>query len=100
MRIATINGATTKAGKKFPTRIGRISNSELIDKPKSSKPPTAVISLIIGSVKKLWAWVASRLNPPWKTKTVSDEKSTPTPSVEAKAKAANPSKTDLIASRL
>ena len=44
--------------------MGRISNRLLIANPNSSKPPTAVISLIMGSVRKAWAWVANKLKPP------------------------------------
>jgi len=34
-KTQTINGATTKAGKKFPTRIFLISNKLLIAKPNN-----------------------------------------------------------------
>jgi hypothetical protein len=47
--IATISGAITSAGRKFAMR-GRLMSSSVRPSPSRIRPPTAVISLIIGSV--------------------------------------------------
>src|SRR5258706_6531837 len=64
LKIHTINGAIASAGRKFPTRIFLISNRLLIANPKSSTPPVAVNSFIIGLVMIVLSCAAHTLLPP------------------------------------
>src|SRR6185503_19843611 len=96
----TTSGATPRAGSIFPTLIFLISNKLLIYNPNSITPPVAVNSFIMDGVTIASNCPASKLMPPWYIRIIIVENITPTPSVDANAREANPSSTDFTASRL
>src|SRR6185503_16698427 len=100
LKTHTASGAIPSAGNIFPTLIFLISNKLLIDSPNSSTPPVAVNSFIMDGVTIASNCPASKLMPPWYIRIIIVENITPTPSVDANAREANPSSTDFTASRL
>lgn len=77
-----------------PTGTSRIRNSRS-PIPTSNNPPVAVSAAMWASGSKEPRTTPSTVHKPWTTPTETAESSTPTPNDDAKARAANPSSTDL-----